>query len=91
MRKAGMLAALTLAAFTLCACSSPPPKIETVYVNVPIATKCIERIPATPDLEVPKLKGTDSLDKITDAYMIDRRLLINDRRKLVASMTGCVK
>lgn len=91
MRKLANKAALVMALFTLCACSSVPPRTETVHVNVPVPVKCVKEIPKAPVFEVDKLKTTDSLEQITDAYMVDRhqrRIYIG---QLQAVMVGCVK
>jgi ABC-type uncharacterized transport system auxiliary subunit len=91
MRNVARLAVLTMAVFTLCACSSLPPKIETVYLKVPVPVKCIKEIPKAPVFEVDKLKPADSLELITDAYMVDRHQRIIYIGQLQAVMAGCVE
>lgn len=84
-------AVLSLVVFALCACSSHPPKVETVYVNIPVPVKCVNEVPKAPVFEVDKLKPTDTLEQITDAYMVDRhqrRIYIG---QLQAVMVGCVE
>lgn len=91
MRKVARLAVLALAVFTLCACSSVPPRIETKIVKVPVPVKCVREIPKAPVFEVDKLKPADTLEQITDAYMVDRhqrRIYIG---QLQAVMSGCVE
>lgn len=84
-------AVLALVLFTLCACSSVPPRIETVYVKVPVPVKCVKEIPKGPVFEVDKLKPTDTLEQITDAYMVDRHQRIIFIGQLQAAMAGCVE
>jgi len=91
MRILARVAALTLVLFTLCACSSVPPRIETKIVNVPVPVKCVKEIPKAPVFEVDKLKPTDSLEVITDAYMVDRHQRIIFIGQLQAAMAGCVE
>lgn len=91
MRILAKVVALTLALFTLCACSSVPPRIETVYVKVPVPVKCVKEIPKAPVFEVDKLKPADTLEQITDAYMVDRHQRIIFIGQLQAAMAGCVE
>lgn len=91
MRILVVSAVLSLGVFALCACSSLPPKVETVYVNVPVPVKCVKEIPKAPVFEVDKLKPSDSAEVITDAYMVNRhqrRIYIG---QLQAVMAGCVE
>lgn len=91
MRILLMSALLALVLFTVCACSSVPPKVETVEVKVLVPVKCIKEMPKAPVFEVDKLKPTDSAEVITDAYMVDRhqrRIYIG---QLQAVMAGCVE
>lgn len=91
MRKVARLAVLALVLFALCACSSAPPRIETKIVKVPVPVKCVKEIPKAPVFEVDKLKPTDTLEQITDAYMVDRhqrRIYIG---QLQAVMSGCAE
>jgi ABC-type uncharacterized transport system auxiliary subunit len=91
MRNLAKASVLTLVLFTLCACSSVPPRIETKYVKVPVPVKCVKEIPKGPAFEVDKLKPTDTLEQITDAYMVDRRQRKIYIGQLQAAMAGCVK
>lgn len=90
MRILRVLVVLSLVVFALCACSSVP-RVEVEYVKVPVPVKCIREVPKAPVFEVDKLKATDSLEQITDAYMVDRhqrRIYIG---QLEAAMVGCVE
>jgi ABC-type uncharacterized transport system auxiliary subunit len=90
MRNLASMAALVMALFTLCACTSAPPRVEIVRVKVPVPVKCVKEMPKAPVFEVDKLKPSDSLEVITDAYMVDRhqrRIYIG---QLQAAMVGCV-
>lgn len=91
MRNLVSKAALIMVLFTLCACSSLPPKVETVYVDKPVPVKCIKEIPKAPVFEVDKLKPTDDIEVITDAYMVDRHQRKIYEAQLNAAMAGCVK
>lgn len=91
MRKAIKMAVLTFAVFTLSACSSVPSRIETVYVKVPVPVKCVKEIPKAPVFEVDKTKSTDTLEQITDAYMVDRHQRKIYIGQLQAAMAGCIK
>mgnify|MGYP003145277653 CR=1 FL=1 len=91
MRILLMSALLALVLFTLCACSSVPPRIETVYVKVPVPVKCVKEIPRAPVFEVDRLTGNEPLELITDTYMVDRHQRKIYIGQLQAVMVGCVK
>jgi hypothetical protein len=92
MRKVAFLAMLSSVLFTLYACSSASPKIETVYVKVPVPVPCIkkERVPNKPLFAVDQVRGDESLEEITDAYMVDRHQRRIYERQLEALLAGCI-
>lgn len=92
MRKVAFLAVLSSVLFTLYACSSMPARIETVYVKVPVPVPCVnkERVPHKPLFAVDQVRGDESLDEITDAYMVDRHQRRIYEKHLEALLAGCI-
>jgi hypothetical protein len=84
--------AVCLVLFALCACSSASPKVETVYVKLPIPVPCVnkERMPNKPLFAVDQVRGDESLDEITDAYMVDRHQRRIYIKQLESLLAGCI-
>lgn len=91
MRTLCTFSVVCLVLFALCACSSVPPKIETVYVKVPVPVSCVKEMPTKPTFVVDQVRGDESLGEITDAYMVDRHQRIIYETRLEALLVGCTK
>lgn len=91
MRILWVLILLSVVLFTQ-GCDTNPRIVETpVYVDVPVVVACVDSIPKEPVYETTRLKATDDLPFVADAYMVETAQKDIHITQLRALLAGCVK
>jgi len=81
---------ILLLVVALVACAAPPKVIEKpLYVDRFVMINCVDNMPIRPFLVVPTLTEADSLDTVSDAYMIDRLSLLGYVDLLESVLIAC--